>query len=84
MTDVLLGMPPLRYRRLGGGYHKEDVEDALETLGETARNAEASLERLRQVSARLGSELQEYRASEERLEAAVRRAEELLFRVEAG
>lgn len=82
MTD--LDVAPLRYRRFGGGYRKEDVDEALVTLAETARNAEASLEQLRQLSARLGDELREYRACEERLEAAVRRAEELLAKVDAG
>ena len=84
MTHLLLDIPPLRYRRFGGGYRREDVEDALEGLQETVRDVEASIEQLRQLSARLGDELQGYRAREEHLEGVVRRAEDILQKAEAG
>jgi ABC-type transporter Mla subunit MlaD len=83
MTDLLLDTPPLRYRRLGGGYRREDVEAALEGLQETVRDVEASIEQLRRLSARLGDELQAYRGREDDLEAVVRRAEDILSRAEA-
>ena len=81
-------VPALRYRRLGGGYRRDDVEAALEKLLATVRNVEQNLEELRGRSAELEAELRgkdgalaAYRAREDRLEATVRRAEELLARV---
>jgi chromosome segregation ATPase len=82
--------PRLRYRPLGGGYRREDVEAALEKLLEKVRTVEANLEELRTQSAELEdelkaarAELQAYRAREARLEAAVQRAEDVLSRAGA-
>ena len=86
-------IPVLRYRRVGGGYRREDVESALEKLLLTVKTVELKLEQLRQRSVELEEELRSkerelaaYRAREERLEATVRRAEDVLARVngEAG
>jgi chromosome segregation ATPase len=91
MTGAFHNGPTLRYRRLGGGYRREDVEAALEKLLETVRTVEANVEQLRERSTELEaelraakSELQAYRAREERIEAAVRRAEDVLSEAEAG
>ena len=87
MTDSTHEPLTLRHRRLGGGYRPEDVEAALEKLLATVRTVEANLEQLRERSGELESqlhaaeaELHAYRAREDRLEAAVRRAEDLLSR----
>jgi chromosome segregation ATPase len=87
MTDSGQETSTLRYRPLGGGYRREDVEAALEKLLATVRTVEASLEQLRERSDELEAELraakvelQAYHAREERLEAAVRRAEDVLAR----
>jgi ABC-type transporter Mla subunit MlaD len=83
--------PRLRYRRFGGGYRPEDVEAALEKLLETVRTVESNVEQLRDRSSQLEAELrtaraelQAYHAREDRLEAAVQRAEDLLERKEAS
>ena len=87
------GVPALRYRRLGGGYRREDVEAALEALLFTVKTVESNLDQLRRRSAELEEELRAtetelaaYRAREERLETTVRHAEDVLARAkgEAG
>jgi hypothetical protein len=82
--------PTLRYRPFGGGYRR-DVEAALTKLLETVRTPESNLEQLQERSAQLESglratkaELQARHAREERLEAAVRRAEAVLSQVESN
>jgi chromosome segregation ATPase len=77
----------LRYRRLGGGYRREDVEAALEKLLEKVRSVEANVDELRSRASELENELraakaelQAYRAREARLDAAVQRAEDVLAR----
>jgi len=87
MTDPDREAPTLRYRRLGGGYRREDVEAALEKLLETVRTVESNLDELRARSSQLEAdlraakaELHAYHAREERLEAVVRRAEDAVAR----
>ena len=92
MTDFIHDAAPmLRYRRIGGGYRREDVEAALGSLLDGVRSVEASVERLHDRSLYLESELraaraelQAYHARERRLEAALRRAEDALDRAGAG
>ena len=81
----------LRYRPFGGGYRREDVKAALTKLLETVRTVESNLEQLQERSAQLESELnaaktelQAYYAREERLEAAVRRAEADISQAESN
>ena len=54
--------PPLRYRRLGGGYRREDVEFALASLRLTLRQLENELEVLREEARTLEEELRSTRA----------------------
>jgi chromosome segregation ATPase len=82
-------VPTLRYHRFGGGYRREDVETALESLLATMRNVEGNLERLRARAAELERELraaklalESYHAREDQLEATLRRAEDVLARVD--
>ena len=84
-------VPVLRYHRFGGGYRRDDVEAALAKLLVTVRTMGQDLEALRRKSAELDTELRSkdaalaaYRAREERLEATVSRAEDLLARVRAA
>jgi DivIVA protein len=59
--------PPLRYRRFGGGYRREDVEFALAELRLTLRQLDKDLEALRDRNRVLETELQTARAEVERL-----------------
>jgi len=77
--------PSLRYRRLGGGYRREDVEAALEQLLGAVRRLDLDLEELRAHAAgleeelrRARAELEAYRARETQLAETLRRAEEAL------
>ena len=71
----------LRYRRLGGGYRREDVERALADLQWAMRGLEEDVESLRARSGELETELHEvrgeleaYRARESELEQVVQAA----------
>jgi cell division septum initiation protein DivIVA len=61
--------PPLRYRRFGGGYRREDVEFALAELRLTLRQLDKDLEALRERNRTLEAELQAARSEVERLRA---------------
>src|SRR5947207_4306958 len=50
--------PPLRYKRFGGGYRREDVEFALAELRLTLRQLDNDLESLRDRNRDLEGELQ--------------------------
>jgi DivIVA protein len=54
--------PPLRYRRFGGGYRREDVEFALAELRLTLRQLDNDLESLRERNRELEGELQHARS----------------------
>jgi DivIVA protein len=54
--------PPLRYRRFGGGYRREDVEFALAELRLTLQQVHKDLESLRDRNRELEAELQHARA----------------------
>jgi hypothetical protein len=80
--------PPLRYRRLGGGYRKEDVEFALAELRLTQRQLDTDLETLRERARELEEELRSARAevegfrskdaeSSQTMATALRRANEI-------
>ena len=80
--------PPLRYRRFGGGYRREDVEFALAELRLTLRQLDNDLESLRDRNRELEaeltaarSEIESFRAKEHELSqtmsAALRRASEI-------
>src|SRR5712691_9051594 len=80
--------PPLRYRRFGGGYRREDVEFALAELRLTLRQLDNDLESLRDRNRELETELTQARAELEHfrarehelsqtMSAALRRAAEL-------
>ncbi len=80
--------PPLRYKRFGGGYRREDVEFALAELRLTLRQLDNDLESLRDRNRELDGELQtarheieSFRAKEHELSqtmaAALRRAAEI-------
>lgn len=80
--------PALRYRRLGGGYRREDVEAALEQLLGAVRRLDLDLAELRAHASaleeelrRARAELEAYRARETKLSETLRRAEEALARV---
>jgi chromosome segregation ATPase len=77
----------LRYRRLGGGYRREDVEQVLAELQHTMRLLEGDLEGLRMRSAELEGEVHDvraeveaYRTRESELEQAVQTASAMLER----
>ena len=77
----------LRYRRLGGGYHREDVEESLQQLLTTVGTVQGTIDLLRrrtaQVEAELATareELAAYHARDAWLEATIRRAEDILAR----
>jgi chromosome segregation ATPase len=77
----------LRYRRLGGGYRRQDVEASLQRLLATVTTVEGSIELLRRRTAQLEAELESARAEleayhvrDEWVEATIRRAEDLLLR----
>ncbi len=79
--------PSLRYRRLGGGYRREDVEAALEQLLATLRRLDLDLAELRARATQLEeelrsarAELEAYRARETQIADTLRRAEEALER----
>ncbi|MER3409514.1 MAG: hypothetical protein C4306_05290 [Thermoleophilia bacterium] len=79
--------PVLRYRRLGGGYRRQDVEAALEQLLSALRRLDLDLNELRAHAAQLEEELRQaraeleaYRARETKLAETLRRAEEALER----
>jgi DivIVA protein len=57
--------PPLRFRRFGGGYRKEDVEFALAELRLTLRQLDNDLEALRERARELEEELRVARAEVE-------------------
>ena len=80
--------PPLRYRRFGGGYRREDVEFALAEMRLTLRQLDNDLtslhDRNRELEgelARTRSEIEAFRAKEQELwqtmSIALRRAEEI-------
>ena len=80
--------PPLRYRRFGGGYRREDVEFALAELRLTLRQLDNDLESLRDKNRELEGELaaarheiEGFRAKEHELSqtmgAALRRSAEI-------
>src|SRR5216117_1053676 len=80
--------PPLRYRRFGGGYRREDVEFALAEWRLTLRQLDNDLtslhDRNRELDgelARTRSEIEAFRAKEHELwqtmSIALRRAEEI-------
>jgi hypothetical protein len=80
--------PPLRYKRFGGGYRREDVEFALAELRLTLRQLDNDLESLRDRNRELEGELQlarneieSFRGKEHELSqtmaAALRRATEI-------
>jgi chromosome segregation ATPase len=80
----------LRYRRLGGGYRRQDVEVALQQLLATVGSVESTIELLRRRTAQLEAELaaaraelDAYHARDEWLEATIRRAEDVLARAVA-
>ena len=80
--------PALRYRRFGGGYRREDVEDELEQQLGTVRRLDLDLEELRSHAARLESELAStraeldaYRARETEIAALLTKAEEAAERI---
>jgi cell division septum initiation protein DivIVA len=54
--------PPMRYRRFGGGYRREDVEFALASLRLTLRQLENDLEALRDEAHAVEEELRSTRA----------------------
>jgi cell division septum initiation protein DivIVA len=54
--------PPMRYRRFGGGYRREDVEFALASLRLTLRQLENDLEALREEAHALEEDLRSTRA----------------------
>src|SRR5438045_510278 len=54
--------PPMRYRRLGGGYRRQDVDFALASLRLTLRQLENDLEALREEARDLEEELRSTRA----------------------
>jgi len=84
----------LRYRRLGGGYRREDVEGALAELRSAMRDLEEDLEALRARSAEheeglheARAELEAYRTRESELDQALegaRTALERARRIEAA
>lgn len=81
-------LPVLRYRRFGGGYRRDDVEEALGRLVSTVGAVESALEELRSHSHELEAELRDrdrelaaFRSREEQLDAALRRVEDVLARV---
>ncbi len=87
MTQAEPDPEVLRYRRLGGGYRRHDVEAALHRLTATVNTVEGSIELLRRRTAQLEAELESARAEldayhvrDEWLEATIRRVEDLLLR----
>ncbi len=54
--------PPMRYRRFGGGYRREDVEFALASVQLTLRQLENELDALREEAGALEEELRSTRA----------------------
>jgi hypothetical protein len=80
----------LRYRRLGGGYNKRDVEESLQQLLTTVGSVQGTVDLLRRRTAQLEAELaatkeelEAYHARDAWLEATIRRAEEVLARAVA-
>ena len=80
----------LRYRRLGGGYHRRDVEESLQELVTTVGTVQGTIDELRRRQAQLEAELAAareelgaYHARDAWLEATIRRAEEILARAVA-
>lgn len=61
--------PPLRYRRLGGGYRREDVEFALAELRLTLGQLDSDLETLRERNRELEGELSSARTDIEAFRA---------------
>ena len=61
--------PPLRYRRFGGGYRREDVEVALAELSMTLRQLDNDLATLRSRNRELEGELSSARSEIESLRA---------------
>src|SRR3954452_15153374 len=61
--------PPLRFKRFGGGYRREDVEFALAELRLTLRQLDNDLESLRDRNRELEGELQQSRQEIETLRA---------------
>jgi hypothetical protein len=80
----------LRYRRLGGGYHKQDVEESLQQLLPTVGSVQALSTRGAAERPRSRPSLQPqrrkleaYHARDAWLEATIRRAEDVLARAVA-
>src|SRR5262249_2785509 len=61
-TSERFPRPPLRFRRFGGGYRKEDVEFALAELRLTLRQLDTDLETLRERARELEEDLRVARA----------------------
>jgi len=87
-NELITKLPVLRYRRFGGGYRRDDVEEALLRLVETVGAVESAHDDLRSHSQELETELRDkdrelvaFRSREERLDAALRRVEDVLARV---
>ena len=79
--------PELRYRRIGGGYRRDQVDAALEELLGALHSLDRDLGQLRQEAAALEqelhagqAELEAYRARETELERLVQEAEQALAR----
>jgi chromosome segregation ATPase len=77
----------LRYRRLGGGYQRQDVEESLQQLLTTVGTVQGTVDLLRRRTAQLEAELATareelaaYHARDAWLEATIRRAEDVLAR----
>ena len=90
MTGADERAPILRYRRLGGGYRRQDVDESLQHLLTTVGTVQGTIELLRRRTAQLEAELaatreelEAYHARDAWLEAAIRRAEEILARAVA-
>jgi hypothetical protein len=80
----------LRYRRVGGGYQRQDVEESLQQLLTTVGTVQGTIDLLRRRTAQLEAdlatareELDAYHARDAWLEATIRRAEEVLARAVA-
>jgi len=89
MSDGTDGIPTLRTSRFGGGYRRDDVEQALRGLLATVQTAETNLQEVRARSSQLDRELaaaraevEAYQAREQDLRELLARAEELLEQAE--
>jgi chromosome segregation ATPase len=83
--------PELRYRKIGGGYRRKDVESALEQLLAALHGLDRDLGQLRERAAALEqelhavrAELEAYRAREAEIEWLLQEAEQALDRAAAA